>query len=54
MRAVWKWLGVAGVLGVAATGAAIARNERERRHYTVDEIRERLHARLEEASTREG
>ena len=53
MRAVWKLLGFAGVLGVAATGAAIARNERERRHYSVDEIRERLHARYEEASTRE-
>jgi hypothetical protein len=53
MRAVWKWLGVAGVMGVAAAGAAIARNERERRHYSVEEIRERLHARLDEASARE-
>ena len=25
MRSIWKWLGIAGVLGVAAGGAAIAR-----------------------------
>lgn len=31
---------------VAATGAVIARQERRRRAYTPDEIRERLHARL--------
>lgn len=41
----WKWLGLAGVVGVAVTGAAVARQERERRAYTPDEIRERLHAR---------
>ena len=41
----WKWLGLAGVVGVAATGAAIARQERTRRAYTPDEVRERLHAR---------
>jgi hypothetical protein len=42
----WKVLGVAGVAGVAATGVIIARNERQRRHYTPEEIRDRLHARL--------
>jgi hypothetical protein len=52
MRSVWKWLGVAGLLGVAAGGAAIARNERQRRHYSVDEIRQRLHARHAESLTR--
>ena len=41
----WKWLGLAGVVGVAVTGAAVARQERARRAYTPDEIRERLHAR---------
>ncbi|GGP52678.1 hypothetical protein [Saccharothrix coeruleofusca] len=41
----WKWLGLAGVVGVAATGAVIARAERQRRAYTPDEIRERLRAR---------
>ncbi|WP_167305896.1 hypothetical protein [Nocardioides euryhalodurans] len=45
----WKWLGLAGVVGVAATGAAIARQERQRRSYSPDEIRSRLHQRLAEA-----
>lgn len=53
MRAWWKWLGIAGVLGVAAGGAAIARNERQRRHYSVDEIRDRLRERHAESLTRE-
>lgn len=48
MRA-WRWLGLAGVVGVAATGAVIARQERERRTYTPAEVRARLHARLDEA-----
>jgi hypothetical protein len=46
----WKVLGLAGLAGVAATGVVIARAERRRRAYTPDEIRERLHARLAEAS----
>jgi hypothetical protein len=46
----WKWLGLAGLAGVAATGVVIARDERRRRAYTPDEIRDRLHARLAEAS----
>ena len=45
----WKVLGVAGVVGVAATGAVIARDERRRRSYTPEEIRARLQSRLEEA-----
>ncbi|GAA3036852.1 hypothetical protein [Actinokineospora globicatena] len=45
MRRVWKFLGLAGVVGVAATGAAIARAERQRRAYTPDEIRDRLRER---------
>lgn len=44
----WKLLGLAGVVGVAATGAAVARRERERQSYTPDEIRDRLHQRLDE------
>ena len=44
-RAWWKWLGLAGVVGVAVTGVAVARQERARRAYTPDEVRERLHAR---------
>lgn len=45
----WKVLGVAGFVGVAATGAVIARSERRRRTYTPDEIRDRLHTRIAEA-----
>ena len=45
----WKVLGVAGLVGVAATGAVLARAERRRRAYTPEEIRDRLHARLAEA-----
>ncbi len=42
----WKTVGLAGLVGVAATGVVIAREERRRRACTPDEIRERLHARL--------
>jgi hypothetical protein len=48
----WKLLGLAGLAGVAATGVVIARSERQRRAYTPEEIRARLHERvaaLEEA-----
>jgi hypothetical protein len=44
----WKVLGVAAFVGVAATGAVIARAQRRRRAYTPEEIRARLHARLAE------
>jgi hypothetical protein len=46
----WKILGIAGFVGVAATGVVIARSERRRRAYTPDEIRARLHTRLAEAA----
>jgi hypothetical protein len=46
----WKILGLAGFVGVAATGVVIARAERRRRAYTPEEIRGRLHSRLAEAS----
>ena len=46
--ALWKLLGLAGVVGTVVTGAAIARQERERRSYSPDEVRERLHRRLAE------
>jgi hypothetical protein len=48
----WKVLGLAAFAGVAATGVMIARDQRRRRAYTPQEIRERLHARL--AQTPEG
>lgn len=40
-----KWIGIAGVVGVAAGGVLVAHNERERRAYTPDEVRERLRER---------
>jgi hypothetical protein len=48
----WKVVGLAGVAGVAATGVIVVRKERQRRTYTPDEIRDRLHARLAEQSGR--
>ena len=45
----WKWLGLAGVVGVVATGVAVARQERQRRAYTPDEVRTRLRERLADA-----
>jgi len=41
----WKLLGLAGLTGVAATGVVLARNERQRRAYTPDDVRSRLHER---------
>ena len=46
----WKVAGLAGLAGVAATGVVLARAERRRRAYTPEEIRERLHARVTEAT----
>lgn len=50
LRKVWKWLGLAGVAGVAATGVVIARNQRQRTEMTPDDVRTRLHERLREGS----
>ena len=47
---VLKLLGLAGLAGVAAGGAVLARNERQRRAYSPDDVRARLrerHAQLE-------
>jgi len=49
----WKTVGLAGLVGVAATGVVIAREERRRRAYTPDEVRQRLHERLAETPPRE-
>jgi hypothetical protein len=49
MRTIWKLLGLAGIVGVAAGGVLVARDQRRRRAYTPDEIRDRLHQRLAEA-----
>ena len=50
MRKMWKWIGLAGLVGVAAGGALVARDQRRRNAYTPDEIRARLHQRLDESS----
>ena len=51
---VWKIIGLAGLVGVVATGALVARNERERRAYTPDEVRDRLQERLRAAEGSQG
>ena len=45
----WKVLGVAGLVGVAATGVVVARGQRQRTQMSADEVRDRLHARLAES-----
>ena len=45
-----KVLGLAAFAGVAATSVVVIRDQRRRRAYTPDEVRERLHARLAETS----
>jgi hypothetical protein len=50
MRGFWKWVGLAGVAGVVAGGALVARDQRRRRAYTPDDIRARLHQRLSESA----
>jgi hypothetical protein len=46
----WKVAGLAGVAGVAATGVAVARAQRQRNAYTPEEV----HARLRERAAAAG
>ena len=47
MRIPWKYVGLAGLAGVAAGGAVVVRRRRSQREdVTPDELRERLHERL--------
>ena len=46
-----KLFGVAGIVGVAATGAVLVRHERHRRAYTAEEVRARLQGRVVEVAT---
>ena len=46
MRIPWKYVGLAGVAGVAATGVVVARKRRAHVELEPDELRERLRARL--------
>jgi hypothetical protein len=48
VRNTWKWIGLAGFVGVAATGVLVRRDVRQRNSYTADDIRARLHKRYEE------
>ena len=50
MRVPWKLIGVAGLAGVAATGAVVARNRRPQSELEPEEIRDRLRGRLAEVA----
>jgi hypothetical protein len=47
----WKVFGLAGIAGVAAAGVIIAREQRQRTQLAPEEIRSRLHERLEQVPT---
>jgi hypothetical protein len=49
VRIPWKLIGLAGLAGVAATGAVVARRRRTHTEYDPEELRARLHRRLDEA-----
>jgi hypothetical protein len=46
MRMRWKLVGLAGLAGVAAGGAVVARRRRATTEVSPDELRDRLHQRL--------
>jgi hypothetical protein len=46
----WKWVGMAGLAGVAATGVVVKRDERRRQSYSPDDVRSRLHERAAQAA----
>jgi hypothetical protein len=48
----WKLLGIAGVVGVAATGYVLVRRRRAWQNYDADDLRDRLRDRLAEAEAR--
>jgi len=50
----WKILGLAGLAGVAATGAVVVRDERARRAYTPEQVRTRLHERAARLAAADG
>lgn len=50
----WKVLGLAGLAGVAATGAVVARDQRRRAQLTPEEVRQRLHRRHAEGGGASG
>ena len=47
----WKIIGLAGVAGVtAATGVVVARKRRDQTEYDPEELRDKLHSRVAEAT----
>jgi len=55
---IWKWVGLAGIVGVTAVGiaagtATVRRKRREFVDANPDELRSRLHARLRDAEERQ-
>jgi LPXTG-motif cell wall-anchored protein len=54
MQIPWKWIGLAGLAGVAAGGVVVTRRRRAQQQYTPDELRARLHQRLAEATASNG
>ena len=51
MKVPWKIIGLAGVAGVtAATGVVVARKRRDQTEYDPDELRDKLHSRVAEAT----
>ncbi|MEJ2578370.1 MAG: hypothetical protein P8Z68_04660 [Kineosporiaceae bacterium] len=48
----WKILGLAGAVGVTATGVVVVRSQRRRNAYTPDQVRDRLRSRHAEALRR--
>ena len=53
MKVPWKLVGLAGVAGVAATGAIVARRRRAHEEYDPEELRAKLHRRLAEVAEEE-
>jgi hypothetical protein len=49
VRQWWKYVGLAGLVGVAATGAVVVRSERRRAALTPEQVRERLRERYKQA-----
>jgi len=54
MRIPWKWIGLAGLAGVAAGGVVVTRRRRAQHQYTPEELRSKLHQRLAEATASNG